>query len=217
MTLRHWALASALIPALTVHITWVTAASTQALEWCNPYWSHCHSISATGREVPQFYIFKLFMLPAAVCMAMYWRSLAAWLQSQAMPPRGIFLIRILGYSACLALGIYTLTLGAIGESWQVPRRMGVVGYFAFTAFAHLWVLRIISSSDHAEYIRQSVRQRLFWITTGLWCLGIISAILGFTWSGYNNWDNAFEWWFAALMVSQFVCVAFLPRSQAKAG
>ncbi len=208
MQLARLGLWAALLPAVTVHLTWVTAASTGALQWCNPYWSHCHSISATGREIPQFYLFKALMLPSAIIMIAYWRQLRREFSDKLAESSSLFrLIEILGIGASVSLIVYTLTLGAIGELFVLPRRIGVVGYFAFTAFAHLLLLaklKVIIQSRAALYVPY---QALFCVCALLLVLGVISAFLGFFWPSYHFWDNAFEWWFALLMICQFLGVA----------
>ena len=211
-SLSWLAFCSACLPTLTVHITWWVAASTSALEWCNPYWSHCHSISATGREFPQFYIFKVFMLPTAALMFFYWLRLSHWLVVITQQSKAAKRIRILGIIAAISLVIYTLTLGAIGDAFALPRRIGVVGYFAFTAFAHLLLIHALSDWVKSQHHLQTPFNWLFNITVLLLLLGVTSALLGFVWSDYNSWDNAFEWWFAILMISQFVCVAVIVRN-----
>ncbi|MDM7861727.1 hypothetical protein QTP81_14085 [Alteromonas sp. ASW11-36] len=204
------ALWCALLPTLTVHITWPVAAATGALHWCNPYWSHCHSISATGREVPQFYIFKLLMLPSAALMLAYWTLMRRWLVSELrLPGRKISLIYWLGIIACVSLIMYTLTLGAVGDLYALPRRMGVVGYFAFTAFAHLLLLNVLAPQFNAATIYKAGYRFLYGVCSLLLLLGVTSALLGFVWPPYDNWDNAFEWWFAVLMVCQFAAVSLL--------
>ena len=215
-SLERLALWAAFLPTLTVHLCWVTAASTGALEWCNPYWSHCHSISATGREAPQFYFFKALMLPSAAVMLIYWRKLRRQLPSRyPIPPSSLKRIEVLGIFATLSLIVYTLTLGLLDETFVVPRRMGVIGYFAFTAFAHLLLLASLKplltpgSRGYGAYLL------LFWLCLLLVALGTISAMLGFFWRDYSHWDNAFEWWFAILMVSQFVAVARVARTSNK--
>lgn len=209
LPLNQLAFLIAVLPTVTVHITWVVAASTSALEWCNPYWAKCHSISATGREVPQFYIFKALMLPTAALMLFYWWRLSRWVASQTLEQKSAKRIRFLGTTAALSLVIYTITLGAVGDLFALPRRIGVVGYFAFTAFAHLLLLHTLQDWVKNHSLAQPAYRSLFQLSMLLLILGVISAALGFAWKDYQHWDNAFEWWFAILMISQFVCVGLI--------
>ena len=214
-SLSFLAFTCAALPTITVHITWLVAASNLTLEWCNPYWSHCHSISATGREPPQFFIFKLLMIPSALLMLIYWVRLSEWLKSETTQKKSATLVRNLGIAAAISLVIYTSTLGAIGDLYALPRRMGVVGYFALTAFSHLILLHALSERVCEQTHLKKPFQWLLSVSMLLLLLGVLSALLGFVWSEYQNWDNAFEWWFAILMVSQFVCVGIMHRQHTK--
>ena len=74
-------------------------------------------------------------------MIAYWRQLRREFSDKLAESSSLFrLIEILGIGASVSVIVYTLTLGAIGELFVLPRRIGVVGYFAFTAFAHLLLL-----------------------------------------------------------------------------
>ena len=112
----------------------------------------------------------------------------------------------MGMVASIALIVYTVTLGAIGEPWALPRRIGVILYFAFTSFAHLLLLHTVSKNEIFQTTLKHSYQHLLNLCVFLLVIGVLSALLGFVWEGYNNWDNAFEWWFALLMMGQFVIV-----------
>ena len=209
MPLSSLAYACALIPTITVHLTLGVALWSDNLHACIPYWSYCHSISATGRQYPEFFIFKGLMLPAATLMVMYWYALYRWMEPIAAKKVSLKAVLWLGLIASLALIVYTLTLGAIGEPYALARRIGVILFFAFTAFAHLLFAAQLYQVKTLHPRVSTVCKQLLRVCQVLIVIGLLSSLLGFFWSGYKNWDNAFEWWFALLMMGQFVLVGRL--------
>lgn len=179
------------------------------LHGCLPYWSHCHSISATGRQYPEFFIFKGLMIPTATLMVLYWIAMFNWMLGVGLTRLSKLTIVTLGLIASVALTIYTLTLGAIGEPYALARRIGVILFFAFTAFAHLLLAAKLINRAGGETPTNVYSRKLLTICNLLIIIGVLSSLLGFFWSGYDNWDNAFEWWFALLMMVQFVYVGRL--------
>ena len=152
------------------------------------------------------------MLPSAALMLVYWTLLRRRLNTELhITNTKVSIVFWLGITASISLVIYTLTLGAIEDLFALPRRMGVVGYFAFTAFAHLLLLKILAPHFNAATIFQVGYRFLYGGCSLLLMLGVTSALLGFFWPPYENWDNAFEWWVAVLMVSQFIAVAFIHK------
>lgn len=119
--------------------------------------------------------------------------------------RGLsFVIVLLGIISSLALILYTLTLGS--EPYALIRRMGIIVFFAFSGFAHLLLINALS-----ERVGQSIKLAAGLINLTLLCLllillGLASGITGYFWSGYADWENAFEWWFALLLTGQFILV-----------
>ncbi|WP_371195917.1 hypothetical protein [Glaciecola sp. SC05] len=198
------ALVCVFLPFISVHLTLAISIFFDNLALCIPYWQQCHSISATGRQYPEFFFFKGLLIPTAVFMAAYWLMLKHWLQSISdgrIKPR---LITAMGLFAALALIVYTVTLGAVGEPYALARRIGVIFYFAFTSFAHLILLRHLEKLDTSSLNIAIYQKRLTWICLVLVSTAIISALLGFLWDdGWDNWENAYEWWFSVLMVAMF--------------
>lgn len=194
-----------LLPLLTVHTTLIIAVFIGNLDPCIPYWSECHSISSTGRQIPEFFVFKALMIPTAVAMMLYWGLLRIWLIRIGVKETGNLIIG-LGMIAGVALIVYTVTLGAAGEPYALARRIGVVLFFAFSAFAHLLLLKKLSKEVLTKNHLIGNYKKLFRACMGLLILGIASAIFGFMWEGYNRWDNALEWWFSLLLMGQFYLV-----------
>ena len=190
------------IPTVTVHLTLFISIWGDNLHGCLPYWSHCHSISATGRQYPEFFVFKGLMLPVATLMLLYWPLQYRWLSQLHSSTRNGITVLLLGQIAALALIVYTLTLGAVGEPYALARRIGVVLFFAFTAFAHLLLALSLKKKPVIPRLHPPTAKLLF-VCLLLIAVGLISSLLGFLWEGYQYWDNAFEWWFAGLMMMQF--------------
>lgn len=200
------ALICVLLPLFTVHLTLLTGIVFNNLSGCVPYWSSCHSISATGRQYPEFFIFKALMIPTAVFMLVYWWLLNAWMKAVSQQAIAARLITTLGYLAAIALIIYTVTLGAEGEPYALARRLGVVLYFAFSSFAHLLLLAKLQHIDTRALNIHREQKILLNLCLLLVISGILSAVAGFFWLGWEDWENAYEWWFSLVMISLFYVV-----------
>jgi hypothetical protein len=184
------ALMCVFLPLFTVHLTLITAIAFENLNMCIPYWSHCHSISATGRQYPEFFIFKALMIPTAVLMIVYWSLLYCWLEQVSQKKIKPVLIVTLGCVAGVALIVYTVTLGAVGEPYALARRTGVVLYFAFSSFAHLLLLSKLAQIDTKGLNIEGEQKVLFTICVILVTSAILSALAGFLWAGWDDWENA---------------------------
>ncbi len=204
--LYYLALVCAVTPLVTVHLTWIIATLSGALSPCLPYWADCHSISATGRYFPANLLFKGIFIPLAFIMAVYWWQLHRWLvllSDGRCKPR---VITFMGLTACIALTVYTMTLGVEAGPFPLARRIGAVLYFAFTSFAHLVLILHIQRADISEY---GLDEEVAYLTRTCGVLviaAIISALLGFFWDGWGHWENAFEWAFSIMMISLFYWV-----------
>ncbi len=211
MPLHPIALWAGLLPIICVHLTYLLAAYYGHVPWCMPYWDGCSSISATGRKAPEFFLFKAMMLPAAVVMMAYWKLMADWLGNLVDGrPTAISFIRILGIFATLSLILYTTMLGAEGKLYQVERRIGIILFFAFTALSHLLVIQ-----QTAKVVRNRVHHGLltFYRTQlGLSAVlltgGVANSILAVSYSRFHDIEDAIEWSFALVMMSQFIATYF---------
>ena len=123
-----------ILPIVAINASYLIAAWEGAVSWCVPYWDSCTSISATGREGFAFFFFKATIIPVALLAIWYWilarEKLADFgYRGAAIPALGII--------AAVALLCYTLALGAIGDSFQLTRRIGIIFYFTFTYLSQL--------------------------------------------------------------------------------
>jgi hypothetical protein len=211
MTPYRIALVVVLLPLITVHLTLTISLGFDNLSVCMPYWADCHSISATGRQYPEFFVFKAFMIPTAVFMFWYWLLLHYWLKQISNHRIRPHLITSLGVVASGALIVYTVTLGAQGEPYALARRLGVVLYFAFSSFGHLLLLSKMRVLDLQALNINAEYQWIMNVCAILVFSGILSAIAGFLWEGWDDWENAYEWWFSLAMISLFYQVGQMWR------
>lgn len=200
------ALAAALIPLLTIHITFAVAILEGYISWCIPYWDSCTSISRTGRYGTAYFIFKGAMLPAAVLGTLFWWLNSLWLLQLGASGRGQLWVPWLGLVACVALAAYTLALGHEGEGFNLIRRIGVVLYFSLTYIAQL----LISSALKGRPRWRKSGKRLLWLSEVTLAVGIFSVILTAAAPDlYSQIDNAFEWVLALLINLHALCVVLL--------
>ena len=202
------ALLCVFVPLISVHLTATIAMLFGNVHTCVPYWSDCYSISATGRGYPEFFVFKALLIPSAVFMCAYWLLLHHWVKGISDGEVVPTVVTVMGVIASIALVVYSVTLGAVGEPYALARRIGVVFYFAFSSFGHLILLHYLDKIDtHAHgIVRQQNRLTISSVT--LIGTAIASAFIGLIWEeAWDRWENAYEWWFGLLMISLFYHVA----------
>ena len=197
-----------LVPLLTINISFLIAASLEHIPSCFPYLDGCTSISSTGRQPPENYVFRAAMMPVAVFMALYWVLNYHWLRvlgDKVRWPR--IAILILGIVAAIFLISYTTVLGAIGEIYQTQRRIGVTVFFSFTFLAQLiltsrlWELKKKYALDSLGQVPET---QLLLCSTML-LLGLISIPLSIITPGA---DNIIEWNFALLVNMHYLTSYF---------
>ncbi len=140
-------------------------------------------------------------------MAIYWLLLHYWVKRLTLCRRGPVLVTTMGIIAAAALIVYTVTLGAVGDAYALARRIGVVFYFAFTSFGHLFLLKWINSIDTQSLGIVKHQNNITIVCILLVTTAIASALIGLVWEGWDNWENAYEWWFSVFMISLFYFVA----------
>lgn len=207
MNPRPVALWAALLPLVSVHLTYLVAASYQLVDWCIPYIDSCTSISATGRHPPASYLFRATILPAAVIFVAYWWLNRAWLRSAAPAMRGRALdwMLWLGVLACFGLIAYTTVLGEAGERWQRQRRIGIVLYFSLTFLAQLLLAGQLRARAALIAQAKPYARAMLGNCMVLLCLGVATVI----WqvldeAGYDALEDAFEWVLALLLQVNFL-------------
>lgn len=202
------ALAAALVPLLTIHLTFAVTVLEGHVEPCIPYWDSCTSISRTGRHGTAYFIFKGTMLPAAVLGILFWWLNSRWLRQLGIHSRGAAWVPWLGLVASVSLAAYTLALGHAGEGFNLIRRIGVVLYFALTFLCGLLVSAGLRS--HPQWQRTGTQLvRLCLLTLGV---GVFSVFLdGVAPELHARKDDAFEWTLALLLNAHALWLALLWR------
>ncbi len=205
MNARTIALLAAALPFLGVHLSYLVAAGHGLVEWCNPYWDSCTSISATGRYPPASYLFRGLMLPAAAVLAAYWWLNSTWLRA-ARRDAGLAAgaapgsMLALGVIASVALVLYVSVLGADGRLWRFQRHVGTVVFFTFSYLAQL----LLADQLRKLYPRPAALGRLAAVMLGicilLLAIGIGSVLLDFyDQDFYDGLEDAFEWVMSLLL------------------
>ena len=205
-----WAVAmlAALIPFITIHVTFLVSVYEGYVPLCNPYIDSCTSISRTGRHGTAYFIFKGAMLPAALLGWWFWWLNRRWLHQLGASPNKLVWLPWLGLAAALALGAYTLTLGHHGDGFRLIRRTGVVLYFSLTFIAQL----ILSAALVTTAGWTAEGRRLLRLCQLVLGIGILSVLLtAFAYGLYSQIDDAFEWVLALLINTHALWVAILWR------
>lgn len=190
-------LALGILPIVAINASYLIAAWEGTVPWCIPYWESCTSISATGREGIAFFFFKATMIPVAFLSIWYWMLVRAELAhfgygGRAIPTLGIF--------ASIALLCYTLSLGAIGDNFQITRKIGIIFYFTFTYLSQLLVVYQLGR------LNISVPSRLWQLLMCLviLALGVLTVVLDLLLDNYDDYEDAFEWVLALLLHCNFL-------------
>lgn len=216
-TLAWLAALAACLPFLTIHVSYLLAASQGHVPWCFPYLDSCTSISATGRQAPEKYWFKGMMIPAALLTAWFWWQLQRWLQTRSGPVLASRLraMWVLGLLAALFLILYTLALGEAGDSFRRMRRIGVTLSFAFTYLAQLLCTHALGvlARDSQDSRLHTWHRRLLALMLLLLGIGLFSVALD-AWmgNGYDVVEDAIEWILALLLNLYFAGLACLFRA-----
>jgi hypothetical protein len=202
------ALATGLVPLLTIHATFAISVLEGYVELCVPYWDSCTSISRTGRYGTSYFIFKGTMLPAALLGILFWWLNSRWLRQLGVHSSGVAWIPWLGLVASVSLGAYTMALGHEGDGFNLIRRIGVVLYFSLTFICELLVSAGLRSHPLWKHIGMRLLN-LCQITLGV---GILSVILeGAVPAFHDTREDAFEWILAFLINAHALWLAFLWR------
>lgn len=195
-----------LLPLLTIHVTYVVAAWEGYVEWCVPYWDACTSISATGRHGLGYFIFKGVMTPAVVLLALLWVINHRWLQSLGHAwGRGV---GWLGVTAGVFLLVYVVSLGHVGNAFEVARRVGTIGYVGLTGIAQILLAGALWQSAHPLLARGG--RRLLQLSAVTLIVGVLSLVLqSMPAVDYDAINYAFDWIIIVLLNVHGVAMAWL--------
>lgn len=213
MRLYPLALGAALLPLVTIHITYLLSASYGQVDWCIPYIHSCTSISATGREPPAYFVFKGLMIPAAVLLALYWLLSAAWLKTLGCQRHHWRKILVaLGLIASTGLVFYTVALGWIDPVYRLQRHIGVSTFFGFSLLAQLLVTWLLESTPAVKTGLATGLRRLKIAIGTVFVTGLASVVIGFVSPDlYRRSDDAFAWSLTLLLCIHTLLTADLWR------
>lgn len=197
---------AALLPLVTIHVCFLVSASEGYIDWCLPYWEGCSSISRAGRHGTAYFLFKGGMIPALVMQGLFWVLNRHWLRACGGADQRSLMV--MGIVAAFCLLLYTLTLGHRGDTFQLLRRMGVMGYFGLTFIAQL---RLSAALAALPQWRDDGRRLLRLCSLALF-LGLLSVVLGMRWPDrYDDMEDGFEWVIAIILNLHALWVAVLWR------
>lgn len=198
--LHHLAIFIGVFPVLAININYLIAATEGFVPWCVPYWDSCTSISATGRQGTAYYFFKLTMLPAALFYLWYWAEVKRLLHTQGYQGRAVPLSGQLG---AVAMMLYTVALGAVGDQFQLIRRIGIILFFTLTYLSQLLVIYRLGKLqiDHPS------RDWQLWLCSLILLIGLATLLLDVNMENYDDIEDAFEWNIALLLHINFLLAA----------
>jgi hypothetical protein len=209
MSLARFALLTAALPFLCVHLSYLLAASQGHVPWCVPYWDSCTSISATGRELPEKLLFKLLMMPAAVCAIGFWWGVQQWLRLRVQrKSRAVWML------GSVAAGFMLLYVAALGESneYRWARQAGIILFFSLTYLAQL--LFLYQARRGVALVDEGERRVLSWQLRGalvILTIGVGSVLLDILHPHYDRMEDAVEWILMLCLTLQFASHYFLWR------
>jgi len=207
-------LAAALLPAVTIHLCYIIAASHGHVPWCVPYWDSCVSISATGRQSPESYIFRGLMIPTAVVFMAYWLLCHAWLKQLGSRHPGVrHAMLALGVAGAVGLIWYTAVLGSEGRVFFIQRRAGVTSFFVMTVLAQCLLTLELATIERRRSTGVSgpVRGVMAVLATVIVASGLVSLVLSATVAAYDRIEDAYEWVITALILGHALVTHFAWR------
>ena len=216
MNVRVVALLAALLPFLSVQLTYLVAASHGLVDWCFPYLDSCSSISAAGRKPPASYLFRATMLPSAAIMMAYWWLNYSWLgylhgQRGSRQPLVNSSMLVLGILACVGLILYVTVLGERGDAWRTQRRVGTILFFSFTFLSQLLMLAQLRAL-RVPGVSERLLAAMWAVCATLLLLGLLTVALD-AWNEdwYETVEDAFEWTLSLLLQANFLLGYFVWR------
>ncbi len=204
MRLNYIPLATALLPAVGVHISLLMAAYLGHVSWCFPYFPDCVSISATGRHSPESFVYRAAIMPTAVFMMIYWKLCAEWLKMLGTEaPRLNRSMLWFGVTAAFGLFFYASVLGEVGQLYSLQRRVGMTLFYILTYLAQLLLTVQIASvaATRGVGMPAPILRSLVAITSAIAVLGSASLLSWAFYDDYRRYEDAFEWGLTLLILA----------------
>ena len=190
-SVRFIPLWAALVPLVTINITYLVAADLEHVRSCVPYLQGCASVSSTGRELPESQIFKAGFLPSALVLAIFWHFCATFLAIAGQASARLHTLRVLGVIAGVSLTVYALTLGLNDGYFPELRRAGIVGFTLSTFLAEVlfWVF-------YAPLRKDATKRIWLWLiilSLALPMLDVVSEIAKWAGAPRKPTNNTIAW------------------------
>ncbi|MEM8547103.1 MAG: hypothetical protein AAGF46_02965 [Pseudomonadota bacterium] len=200
---RHWLVAVVFLPLIAVNLNYLISATHGYIPVCVPYLEGCTSISATGRSGISYWLFKIMMLPHAIVLTLFWRSLDRWLANSeaARHLASGRVVLMAGLLGAAFLVLYTVFLGSSGEIYRLMRRYGVFVFFLGTLIAQIAATRRLGRLSDPAWQRTLVMQRVTLTIMGI--LAIAEVPLGKFGLADSQAENFIEWNFSLAMQCWF--------------
>jgi len=194
-----------IVPLFTIHLCLILAALAGHIRFCLPYIDNCTSISGTGKLFPEYLVFKLGMIPAALFLALLWRQMALWLKALGDNHLYRRILPTTGYMAGGCLLVYALLLGSWREDQEMIRRTLVSVYFGFSFLCQcLFLHRAQLQFIQAPPVRWMTRIAFFVL-----CFGIAEVVVDRNAELSERWFSPVEWWMALLLHLQYLLLWWL--------
>ncbi len=211
MSLTFVPLITAALPILAINISYLLAASQGHVPWCIPYFEGCTSISATGRQGPEAFVFRGLIVPTAVLLMLYWKLCYEWLKSLGGARAGVNRTMLaFGVIAALALIVYATVLGAVGEGYKLQRRGGVMVFYVFTILAQVLLTWQVARTARGTATPLSRRSSSILIAINAVVIGgaLFGLVLSGTWEGYGDYDDSVQWSLTTIMLAHVAATYF---------
>jgi hypothetical protein len=194
---------TALLAAVALHLSYLVAADAGHVPWCIPYIDSCTSISATGRQGLERFIFRALIMPTAILMMLYWTLSYQWLKALGSPWRRANRAMLgLGVAAGCGLLLFTTVLGVAGDDYRLMRRLGTAVFFGLSVSAQIILTLQIAalSRARAAAVSRAVRRILAGLCLAVLAVGAASLVWPLVSDGYRDVQNAVAWTATLLII-----------------
>jgi len=193
-------LIAGLLPLVAMFGAFAIGVAWDVLPPCNPIIDGCRSISATGRQPPGSFLFRLIMLPQSALLWFTWYLSVRWLD--VIPPgigrgrRSAILVAALVNA--VALAVYVTFLGSSEPIYEFMRRFGI--YFGFLGMA---VAQLLVGLSMLRTDLGSVARLMLGLSLAVLLLGLLNLVLKSVLADADPSENRIEWIAAILMQGWF--------------
>ncbi|MCZ6686260.1 MAG: hypothetical protein O7C69_01010 [Gammaproteobacteria bacterium] len=199
-----------LLPTLLVCITYLVSASHELVPWCFPIVDGCTSISRASRNPPAIFLFRAFMLPISLLLAIYWVFSLAWLRQlcTGIGKKPSLSMAAIGVAGAVLFAMYVTFLGSEGATYQLLRRFGASLFYGLTFLAQLVQVYWLTALKRESAVSP------VWLPTTLSWLAmamLIAALASLAISGISRsyeYKNIAEWNFTLMLNAHFVLCAW---------